>query len=196
MLRIAAIFYAAMAAFALAINAIRGAPLVPLAVTPRLAPALVAAALVALATILLSAYGSRRWAFARALEATFRKTLGALSLKECVLLGLASGTAEEMLFRGAVQPALGRLFGSELLGMLAATAAFGALHTGPERALRVWTVFALALGLFFGYVTLLCQSILPAALCHVAINAVNLYRIAGGPPPPSALQTRSLKAEG
>ncbi len=181
MVRIALVFYLAMALFSLAINAIRGAPLVPFALSPRLAPALVASALVAAATIVVSIYAARRWTFAQALEASFRQTLGSLSLGSCVLLALASGTAEEMLFRGAVQPALGRLLGSDMLGMLAATAAFGALHTGKDPAMRVWTAFALALGLFFGYVTLISGSILPATLCHVTINAVNLYRIAGGP---------------
>jgi len=180
-IKIAAIFYAAMALFAIAINAIRGAPLVPLAFTPRLWPALGAALLVAVTTILISAYGARRWAFSQALEASFRRTLGQLTLAQCIGLALASGTAEEMLFRGAVQPALGRFLGSEVWGMLAATAAFGALHTGKDPAMRIWTAFALVLGLFFGVVTLLSGSILPALFAHVAINAVNLYRIAGRP---------------
>lgn len=179
MLRLAALFYLGMALLALAINYLRGASLVPLAWTPRLFPALVAAALMTAATLLVSIYGSRRgWAWIRDLEAIFRKTLGPLELREVLVLAFASGVAEELFFRGALQPALAHATGSDAFGLLLTTTAFALVHTGPDRALRAWVPFAFVIGFFLGAVTLASGNILPAVACHVTVNAVNLRRIA------------------
>jgi membrane protease YdiL (CAAX protease family) len=177
MLPLAAVFYAAMIAAAIGLNLFRGAPPVPLAMTPRLYPALAASLLMTVATLVFSAFGSRRWAWARELEETFRRLLGPLDLGTVLFLAFASGTAEELFFRGALQPALVSASGSGALGVALTTTAFAAIHTGPDPALRPWMGFAFALGLFLGAVTLLSGNVLPAIGCHIAINAVNLRRI-------------------
>jgi membrane protease YdiL (CAAX protease family) len=131
----------------------------------------------ALATIVLSAFGARRWDWVRDMEDAFRSVLGPLELHEVVRLALLSGVSEEMLFRGATQPLLVHALRSEALGLLAASAVFALVHFPPRRELWPWPPFAFALGLFFGYVTLASGNLLPAVVCHAAINAVNLRRI-------------------
>ena len=106
MVRLAAIVYAALALAGAGINALRGAPLIPFATGPRLLPALLASALMTAATLLFSWFGARRWPWAQRLEATFRAALGPLGTREVLALALLSGVCEEILFRGALQPAL------------------------------------------------------------------------------------------
>lgn len=177
LLRLAAIFYVTMALAALGLNALRGVPLVPLDFGPRLAPALAAAALMTLATLIFTTFGARRWSWIQELEATFRRILGPHDLGAVAFYALASGISEELFFRGALQPALIRVFGSEMLGLLVATIAFTAAHVPMERGLRFWPAFVFVLGLFLGAVTLACGNVLPAVLCHATINFVNLRRI-------------------
>lgn len=178
MVKLAAIFYLGLALLGVGLNALQKAPLVPFALGPRLWPALLASALMTAATLVFSAFGARRWAWSQRLEATFRAALGPLTTGEVLALAVSSGIAEEIFFRGALQPALIRLLGSDPLGLIATTIAFGVIHTGRDKALRIWTLFALVLGLFLGAVTLASGNVLPAILCHVTVNAVNLHRIA------------------
>src|SRR6478672_6903431 len=105
MVPLAAVFYAVMIGGAIALNLVRGAPAVPLAWGPRLYPALAAAGLMTAATLVFSAFAARRFGWARALEDAFRRVLGPLDLGTVLFLALASGTAEEVFFRGALQPA-------------------------------------------------------------------------------------------
>ena len=177
MLKLAAIFYLSMAVAALGLNALRGVPLVPLAFGPRLPPALAAAALMTVATLVFTTFGARRWSWIQELEATFRRILGPHDLGAVAFYALSSGVSEELFFRGALQPALIRVFGSDLLGLFFATVAFTAAHVPLERGLRFWPAFVFVLGLFLGAVTLASGSILPAVLCHATINFVNLRRI-------------------
>jgi uncharacterized protein len=80
-----------------------------------------------------------------------------------------SGFAEELFFRGAVQGAI---------GWLPATLAFALLHTGPGRAFRLWTLFALLAGLLFGALMELRGNLLGPVVAHFLVNAVNLWRLA------------------
>ena len=178
MLKLAAIFYSGLFLLGIAINAARRAPLVPLAFDRRFGPALAAALAVALATFAFSSYARTRFEWSRRLETTFRSALGPLTGGDVLFLALASGTSEEVFFRGALQPALAHLMGSKAAGLLFATAVFAIVHTGRDPALRAWTAFAFVLGLFLGGVTLACGNVLPAAACHVLVNALNLRQIA------------------
>lgn len=177
MIRLAAIFYLAMAAAALGINALRGAPLAPLEVGPALAPALGASALMTAATLVFTSFGARRWAWVQELETAFRRVLGPQDLSTVLFFALSSGVSEELFFRGMLQPALVKMLGSPALGLILATAAFTAAHVPLERGLRYWPPFVFVLGFFLGAVTLASGNILPAILCHATINAVNLRRI-------------------
>lgn len=102
------------------------------------------------------------------LIALFRRTIPPLSRGGILLLAAASGVAEEALFRGALLP---------LLGLPASTLLFGLMHFPAHRALRVWTLFALAAGLGFALLTLAAGSALPAMLAHALTNALGFSRI-------------------
>lgn len=177
MIHLAALFYLGMGLLAIALNALRGAPLVPLDFGPRLAPAFAAAILMTIATLVFTSFGARRWSWVQELEAAFRRLLGPQDLSTVLFFALSSGISEELLFRGALQPAFGRLVGSDVVGMLLATVAFTVAHVPLDRGLRFWPIFVLVLGLFLGGVTYACGNVLPAMFCHVSINAVNLRRI-------------------
>ncbi len=177
MLKIAAIFYIGLVLLALALNALRGAPLLPLDFGPRFAPAMAASALMTAATLVFTAFAARRFPWAQRLEAYFRSSIGPLPAREVVLLALLSGTVEEIFFRGALQPALGAALRSDTVGLFLTTAVFAAIHTGRDPVLRPWMPFAFVLGLFLGAVTLASGNLVPAIACHVVVNAVNLLRI-------------------
>jgi membrane protease YdiL (CAAX protease family) len=91
--------------------------------------------------------------------------LGRLTLMQCIALGLMSGIAEEALFRGALQPAIG-LVGASLL--------FGLAHFVPRRELLPWTGFTLAAGFLLGILYDATGNLLAPIVAHVVINAVNL----------------------
>lgn len=112
---------------------------------------------------------SRRFvAAARQLEAQIAELLGPIDRFEAVALAVLSGVAEEIFFRGAVQRAW---------GWLVAAALFAVLHTGPGRALKMWTLFAALAGLALGAVTLWTGNLTAAITAHFAVNAVGLARV-------------------
>jgi membrane protease YdiL (CAAX protease family) len=110
----------------------------------------------------------RRFKGARRFEGLLREVLGSIDVSQAIGLALLSGFAEELFFRGAVQQAW---------GFWIASALFAALHTGRERGLWVWTVFAAMAGLLFGGLVLYTGNLLPAMIAHVVVNAINLGRL-------------------
>jgi membrane protease YdiL (CAAX protease family) len=123
---------------------------------------------VAAVTIRLSRRVERtHWgdAMGRALAAL----IGKRSLRECVVLAVASGVAEEAFFRGVLQPALGWLLASLI---------FGLVHSAPRRELLPWTGFALVAGLVLGALFEATGNLVAPIVAHIGINAVNLRRLA------------------
>jgi membrane protease YdiL (CAAX protease family) len=121
--------------------------------------------------LLLAAWWGAERAFplARELEARLAAALGPLTAAEAVALALLSGFAEELFFRGAVQGTL---------GWLGATLLFAVLHSGPGRAFRLWSLFALLAGGLFGAVMAWRGNLLAPVVGHFLVNAVNLRRLA------------------
>ena len=111
----------------------------------------------------------RAFPLARELEAQLSEVLGPLKPGEAVALALLSGFAEELFFRGAVQGTVGWPLAALL---------FGFVHTGPGRAFRLWTVFALLAGFLFGALMALRGNLLGPVTAHFVVNAVNLARLA------------------
>ena len=109
----------------------------------------------------------------RELEGAFVDILGGLDGGQAFALALLSGFAEEIFFRGAVQGSFGWIW---------ATLIFGLLHTGPGRAFRLWTVFALVAGLAFAGLTLLRGNLLPAIVGHFLVNWIQFRAILVEPP--------------
>ncbi len=106
-----------------------------------------------------------------ALEAQIKTLIGPLDPAEALALALLSGFSEELLFRGAMQSSWGWPW---------AVVVFALLHTGPGRAFRVWTAFALLAGVVFSLLTLDRGNIFSAIVAHVVINALQLRRLAAG----------------
>ena len=106
---------------------------------------------------------------ARELERAIAAILDGLSPSDAFALAVISGFAEELFFRGAVQGSW---------GVVAATVLFALLHTGPGRPFLLWTAFALLAGAVFGVLALLRGNLLAPIVAHVAVNAVNLTRLA------------------
>jgi len=122
----------------------------------------------ALAVVLLSSLGSRRYAWVRSLENEFRRLLGPMSDSEAFIAAVLSGCAEELFFRGALQP---------LLGLVGASLVFGLVHVGPGRRFLPWTAFALVAGFAFGSLVHFGFGLLPAMISHGIVNFLNLRRI-------------------
>lgn len=95
--------------------------------------------------------------------------IGRPSIGECAVLALASGIAEEALFRGALQPQV---------GLFAASTIFGLAHFAPRRELLPWTLFAAVTGLLMGILFEWTGNLIAPAVAHVVINAVNLRLLA------------------
>ena len=107
----------------------------------------------------------------RQLTLEIRSLLGNLSHKEVLILALASGIGEELLFRGAIQ---------ESFGLIWASIIFGLLHGLPGTRLAHWGIFAFIVGLFFGVLQEQSQSLLPPIIAHFGINYINIKRIVRG----------------
>lgn len=170
LVRMALLFYAGVLALALGVSAVSGrSPVFASAEAAgegvdwagdALVGAVAAAAVVALSALLTSA---TRWG--EALAQALAEILGPLSTRSCLLLALASGVAEEALFRGALQP---------LVGLSAASVLFGLAHLVPRRELLPWTGFTLLAGFGLGALYAWTGNLLAPVVAHFGVNAVNL----------------------
>jgi membrane protease YdiL (CAAX protease family) len=112
--------------------------------------------------------GRRAFATARELEEQLAHLLGPVRPGDAAALAFLSGFAEELFFRGAVQGAW---------GWLPAAVLFALLHTGPGRALRLWSLFAAAAGLLFGALMLWRGNLLAPVAAHFLVNCINLQAL-------------------
>ncbi len=94
--------------------------------------------------------------------------VGPVSLGEAVWLALASGIAEELLFRGAMQPQL---------GWVATSLLFGLAHLAPRRELLAWTGMAVLAGFVLGALFDWTGNVLAPIAAHFTVNAINLRQL-------------------
>lgn len=113
--------------------------------------------------ITLSNFASKNFLWAKLLNQEFRRLLTPLRVWQIGLIAFISGTAEEVFFRGAIQP---------LLGLIPTSLLFGAMHFSPHRIFLPWAVYAAFAGLVFGCLFELSTSLFPNTLSHVTINFV------------------------
>ena len=123
-----------------------------------------AGVLVIVASAELTARTRMGAALARALAAA----LGPLRTRECLVLALLSGVAEEAFFRGALQPRVGLVWASVI---------FALAHLVPRRELLPWSAFSLAAGFLLGGLYAATGNLVAPVVAHVAINAVNLRKL-------------------
>jgi membrane protease YdiL (CAAX protease family) len=149
-------FYAEPILYADAAGEARG-----LALVSDLALGLAVGALVVVASNLTTRYTGWGEELARAMGSA----LGPISTPNAVLLAFASGMAEEMLFRGALQPRVGLVLASLL---------FGCVHFVPNRIFLPWTVFAVLVGGLLGLLFQWTGNLVAPATAHILVNAINL----------------------
>ncbi len=170
------VFYGLVASGALAWGAIRGnvdlyhypEPWLGLAFPVSTGLAIASGVAVGVLVIALTRVFVRRATWARRLHSEFRSLLGPLTGPEIAVFALTSGIAEEMLFRGAMQPALGLL----LSGLL-----FGLVHVGPRKSFLPWTIWAATMGWVFGALYAATGELLAPVIAHFLINYENLHFI-------------------
>ncbi|MDQ4105564.1 MAG: CPBP family intramembrane metalloprotease [Actinomycetota bacterium] len=158
--RLAALFYGALAVAAALWNGLRGRGFQMGDSIPGslLLGLLAAAATVALG---LALYG---------LVPAMRRIAGELaphlvdrmSRSDLVLISVFSGVGEELFFRGAVQPEF---------GLTVAALAFGLVHVGPDRRYLVWTAWAVLAGFLFGFLYRFSGGLLAPVVAHTLHNA-------------------------
>lgn len=168
--RLAGLFYAALLGVALLWSAITGASLLyasPEAAGAGLDPlgdagaGLLAGGIV----VLLSREFTLRTRTGEELGRALGTLLGPLGWPDCLLLAALSGVAEEVFFRGALQP---------VVGLFPATLIFGLAHFAPRRGLLPWTGFALMAGLLLGVLFETTGNLVAPILAHFTVNALNL----------------------
>lgn len=181
MSRIVIMLAGVLSAIALALNYVRGAPLVPTGVLgPRQLAWCAAAGAAGLLTVALSRLLAERVDLLRRLESYIRRSLGPLEAGEIAVIALMGPLGEELFFRGMLLPALVSALRSSVAGLLLTTAFFAALHL-PDRSSGeawAWAGFAFLFGLGLGALFLVTGSVLAPLVLHVTINAGNLPRIA------------------
>lgn len=121
---------------------------------------------VGLATVLLSRAGSRAFSWSRRIDEEFRTILGPLTSQEIFAMALLSALAEELFFRGFLQPRLGL----EVTAII-----FGLAHVPYRKHLIPWTIAATGMGWVFGWMFEARGSLVAPFLAHFVVNYFNLH---------------------
>ena len=140
--------------------------------------AIVAGVAVGAFTILATRALVRTARWAQHLHKDFRELFGPLTWAQILALGIVPGFAEELLFRGAMQPSLGWLLSSLL---------FGAIHVARVRSFWAWPIWATLMGLVFGALYAATGQLLAPVIAHCLINTSNLRFIVTHDPEPDRL---------
>lgn len=95
-----------------------------------------------------------------------------------LLLTLSAAVGEELLFRGAMLPALRERHGAAL-AVAASSVAFGLLHAPWSRRMLPWTAMATAMGVVFAALYLATGEVLAPVMAHAVVNYENLAFLTG-----------------
>jgi uncharacterized protein len=117
----------------------------------------------------------KRVAWARALHAALRPAVHGAGNGGLLAVAVASAAGEELLFRGLLL---------QILGVVASSIVFGALHQirGPAR--WGWMAWATVMGLLFGGVFAATGSLAGPMVAHALINGANLRFLRDNDPSP------------
>jgi membrane protease YdiL (CAAX protease family) len=119
----------------------------------------------AILTVRLTRVFVARWGWAKTLHADLRPAVRDAGDGTVLVLGIASGIAEELFFRSLLVP---------ILGLVLSSLAFGALHQLRGRAGFIWAAWATVMGILFGGLFLATGSLLGPIVAHATINVLNL----------------------
>lgn len=180
----AALVYVVLAALAVVWAALRGnldlyhhpSPWLSLAFPVSTGVAVGVGLAIAAATIALTRVLVRTTRWARGLHGDLREIVGPLTGGQIAVLAAASGLAEELFFRGAMQPAL---------GIVLSSLAFGLVHVGPTRRFLPWTVWATVMGFVFALLYRATGELVAPVVAHVLINYENLHFVVAYDPAPA-----------
>lgn len=127
---------------------------------------------VGLSTVLLWRVSLKmRWA--QRLDHAFRRMLSGVRPQDAFGLALMSSVAEELFFRGFLQPHLGLTFTAIL---------FGVVHVPQRRSQIPWTLAAIGMGFVLGALADWRAGILAPTIAHFVVNYFNLHHLVGAPP--------------
>lgn len=87
---------------------------------------------------------------------------------DIIWLGLLPGLSEEMLFRGVALPALGM----NAIALVITSVVFGLLHMANTKYLS-YTIWAIAVGMMLGAITIHTGNLLAAIAAHVTTNSLS-----------------------
>lgn len=176
--RLTFVFYLVLAGVGLLWSRVRTGTWLPASATGGdVVTSLLLGALLAAVTLAASGWLLDRIPWLRWFGEEIRRLLGPMGTGTALVLALCSGIGEEILFRGAMQPAL---------GYVPASLIFGLLHTGPDRRYIGWTVFAITMGLALGGIVEVTDCLAGPVFAHFLVNFVNLRRIGRLLPPDDA----------
>lgn len=126
-----------------------------------------------------------RWG--RALYLALRDSLAGAPRDRGSLVGLtlAAALGEELLFRGALLPALSATYGAPVAA-IGSSIAFGMLHAPWSRRMLPWSVMAAAMGMVFAGLYLATGEVLAPVVAHAVVNYENLGFLLGRERAPKA----------
>lgn len=114
---------------------------------------------------LLSRFAYATWSRLRRGARDIQRLLGNLSPGQILVVAIASGIGEELLFRGWLMHETGLWISSII---------FGIIHIPPSRQWVYWPFFAAAMGLALGWLYTWSGSLVFPIILHAGINFLNL----------------------
>ena len=115
-----------------------------------------------------------RWLFVKALRRFYDALLvpmfSKVRCRDIVLISVAAGIGEELLFRGVIQPTI---------GLVPASVIFGIAHFGG-RGMLMFGIWAGLMGLIFGWLAVISDGLLAPIVAHAGYDAIALTYIRRG----------------
>jgi membrane protease YdiL (CAAX protease family) len=116
-----------------------------------------------------------------------RPLFSASTVLDLAVIALVAGVAEELLFRGTLQPALARWLGP-WPGVAAASVLFGLVHLLTP----TYAVLATLVGVYLGWVYLATGNLLPVIVAHALYDFLALLFVGRAPKSVAAKRSEAL----
>ncbi len=122
-------------------------------------------AFIGIIVIFVSAVLGHKLPSMKKLETLLKDLVSPFNRLELLWMAVFSGFAEEMFFRGFLQP---------LTGLIIASVVFGIIHWPMKKEFLAWPVFAVIMGFILGTMMIWTEGLYAPITAHFLINAVNL----------------------